>query len=183
MKFSWIWSEELSSAINTRIGGTTTSKFSWYLWCVLRPSPYLLISQATRPFISMTSEGLANPRRLSTRFLHLSLSICRTVRAFFSSRLAVRTSAAIWKTHTHAPSHHATMKLNLQVFQGFPLGFKIFNWTLLSVSFMLHEVMPFITPTIAVMKWKYPCYLQRYIPPTAYLSSCLPSTFTFTPHH
>lgn len=63
----------------------------------------------------MTSEGLANPRRLSTRFLHLSLSICRTVRAFFSSRLAVRTSAAIWKTHTHAPWNHATMKLNLQV--------------------------------------------------------------------
>lgn len=61
--------------------------------------PYLLISQATRPFISMTSEGLANPRRLRTLFLHLSLSICRTVRAFFSSRLAVRTSAAIWNKH------------------------------------------------------------------------------------
>lgn len=40
---------------------------------------HLLISQATRPFTSMTSEGLANPSRLRTRFLHFSWSICRTV--------------------------------------------------------------------------------------------------------
>jgi hypothetical protein len=31
---------------------------------------------------------------------HLSLSICSTVRAFFSSCLAVRTSAAIWRCST-----------------------------------------------------------------------------------
>lgn len=67
---------------------------------------YLLISQATRPFISMTSDGLAKPSRLNTLFLHLSLSICRTVRAFFNSRLAVRTSAAIWNAHTHTHTRH-----------------------------------------------------------------------------
>lgn len=66
---------------------------------------HLLISHATLPFISMTSEGLAKPRRRRTLFLHFSWSICRTVRAFFRSLLAVRTSAAIWNTHTHTAAH------------------------------------------------------------------------------
>lgn len=69
--------------------------------CVCSALPYLLISQATRPFISMTSEGLAKPSLRRTLFLHFSWSICKMVRAFLRSRLAVRTSAAIWNTHSY----------------------------------------------------------------------------------
>lgn len=49
----------------------------------------------------MTSEGLAKPRRLRTLFLHFSWSICRTVWAFFSSRLAARISAPIYDETIH----------------------------------------------------------------------------------
>lgn len=89
------------------------------------------------------------------------------------------------RSEKHTRTHHQIMQAWSWTcrFPGFPLGIKNIKWTLMSVGSMPHEVMPFITPTIAVMKWEYLCYLQRYIHPTAYLSSRLPSAFTFTPHH
>lgn len=67
---------------------------------------HLLISQATRPFTSMTSEEVANPRRRSTRFRHFSSSICSTVRAFFNSRFAALISPAIYR---HTDTHVSTL--------------------------------------------------------------------------
>lgn len=66
--------QELVAARDTHAGTLPTNKSP-----AASIKLYLLISQATRPFISMTSEGLANPRRLRTLFLHFSWSICRTV--------------------------------------------------------------------------------------------------------
>lgn len=80
--------------------------------------PHLLISQATRPFTSMTSEDVANPRRRSTRFRHFSSSICSTVRAFFNSRFAALISPAIWRyAHAHTLLHRTYGNLATVKFQ------------------------------------------------------------------
>ena len=64
----------------------------------------LLISHATRPFISMTSDAVAYPIRRRTLLRHLSSSICRSDLFFFSCVFKALISLAIYK-HTFNFSH------------------------------------------------------------------------------
>ena len=64
------------------------------MWGV-HQAAYLLISHATRPFSSITSEAVQYPSRRNTRFRHFNSSICSNDFFFFNSAFSAFTSFSI----------------------------------------------------------------------------------------